>query len=54
MIQLSGIWHCVIRFWLLVPDVSKTQSLSIFKGQVILDILELPDHEDGGTGSFKM
>ena len=54
MIQVSGIWHCVIRFWLLVSDVSKNQNLSIFKGQVILDSLELPDHKDGGTRSFKM
>jgi len=39
---------------MLVSDVSKTQSVSIFKGQVILDSLELPDHADGGTRSFKM
>jgi len=54
MIRVSGMLHCVIRFWLLVSDVSKNQSVSIFKGQVIRDGLELPDHEDGGTRSFKM
>ena len=49
MIQVSGMWHCVIRFWLSVSDVSKNQSVSIFKGQVILNSLELHDPEDGGT-----
>ena len=53
MIQVSGIWHCVITFWLLVSDVSNNQSLSIFKGQVILDSLELPDHEEVALGPSK-